>query len=291
MKKSAKLMIAMLLVVLLVSTLVACGETGGTGGTGTTDTKHTITFDCDGGSEVLPITQDHNTLVVKPTDPQKAGHIFEGWYKDRNFATIFDFATELLTKDITIYAKWSNLLSFEETTDGGVALTKYSGSEESVVVPSTYNGKAVTSIKQGAFEGCNNLTSITLPFVGGTLDGANSTVFGYIFGASSYSDNKTAVPASLKTVVITGGTSIKDNAFRFCGSLTGVTIPDSATSIGKWAFSNCASLASVTIGSGVKNIGYNAFQYCKGLTSIVIPDSVESIEKEAFRKCSGLTSI
>ncbi|MEG2541025.1 MAG: leucine-rich repeat protein, partial [Clostridia bacterium] len=268
MKKSAKLIMAMLLVVLLVVTLAACGETGGTG---TRDINCTITFDSNGGSEVLPITQDSNTLVVKPTDPTKAGHIFEGWYKDRNFATIFDFATELLTKDITIYAKWSNLLAFEETTDGGVALTKYSGSEESVVVPSIYNGKSVTSIKQGAFNGCNNLTSITLPFVGGTLEGANSTVFGYIFGASSYSDNKTFVPASLKTVVITGGTSIKDSAFRYCGSLTVVTIPDSATSIGKWAFDSCSSLASVTIGSGVKNIGYNAFQYCKGLTSIVIP--------------------
>jgi hypothetical protein len=47
----------------------------------------------------------------------------------------------------------------------------------------------VTSIGSGAFSGCSGLTSITLPFVGGSATATTagvSTLFGYIFGTGSY---------------------------------------------------------------------------------------------------------
>ena len=110
----------------------------------------------------------------------------------------------------------------------------------SITIPSS-----VTSIGANAFSGCDSLESITLPFVGATLDGTEDTHFGYIFGASSYSYNDNYVPSSLKTVVITGGTSIGEYAFRDCGSLISITIPSSVTSIGSWAFYECYSLVEV----------------------------------------------
>ena len=51
-----------------------------------------------------------------------------------------------------------------------------------------------------------------------TLDGTSNTHFGYIFGASSYS-NTGYVPTSLKEVIITGGSSIGYAAFDNCSSL------------------------------------------------------------------------
>ena len=86
-------------------------------------------------------------------------------------------------------------------------------------------------------------------------------------------------------------TSIGEQAFSYCDSLTSITIPDSVTSIGMQAFSSCDSLTSVTIGNGVKKIGEHAFSFCDSLTSITIPNSVTSIGNEAFRYCSSLTSI
>ena len=41
--------------------------------------KYTITFDTDGGSEVLPIIQDYGSLVIAPISPTKVGHTFNGW--------------------------------------------------------------------------------------------------------------------------------------------------------------------------------------------------------------------
>ena len=86
-------------------------------------------------------------------------------------------------------------------------------------------------------------------------------------------------------------TSIGNEAFDDCSSLTSITIPNSVTSIRDWAFDNCSSLTSVTIPNSVTSIGYAAFRDCSSLTSITIPESVTSIEYHAFEGCSSLTSI
>ena len=190
-------------------------------------------------------------------------------------------------------------------------------------------GNSVTSIGSSAFENCDSLTSITIPFVGATKDGTENTHFGYIFGASSGVNNKSYVPNSLKTVVITGGTRIGGVAFYYCDSLTSVTIGNGVTNIGSSAFEgckiakatipasaisaipksnlkevvitsgiigssafdNCSSLTSVTIGSGVESIGSSAFDNCSSLTSVTIGSGVESIGSSAFSSCDSLTSV
>ena len=111
----------------------------------------------------------------------------------------------------------------------------------------------------------------------------------------NYSDNPSPARQkkdSVKKVVIEDGvTSIGNDAFSACRSLTSITIPNSVTSIGAYAFQNCSSLTSITIPDGVTSIGKSAFSYCSSLTSITISDSVTSIGDYAFRNCSRLTSI
>ena len=86
-------------------------------------------------------------------------------------------------------------------------------------------------------------------------------------------------------------TSIGNDAFSKCLSLTSITIPNSVTSIGEWAFFDCSSLTSITIPNSVTSIGVNAFNGCSSLTSITIPNSVTTIGNGAFAGCSSLTSI
>ena len=85
-------------------------------------------------------------------------------------------------------------------------------------------------------------------------------------------------------------TSIGDGAFAGT-SLTSVTIPNSVTSIGDWAFSYCTGLTSVTMPDSVTSIGDGAFYGCASLNNITLPDSVTSIGVSAFRGCSSLTSV
>ena len=86
-------------------------------------------------------------------------------------------------------------------------------------------------------------------------------------------------------------TSIEDNAFEYCRSLTSVTIGGGVISIGNQAFKGCNSLMEVTIINGVTSIGSSAFNGCSSLTSIIIPESVTSIGNNAFSYCSSLTNV
>ena len=85
-------------------------------------------------------------------------------------------------------------------------------------------------------------------------------------------------------------TTIGDQAFISCSSLTSVTIGNSVTTIGSFAFYDCDLLTSVTIGNSVTTIGDDAFCDCTRLTSVTIPDSVTTIGRNPFLGCSSLTA-
>ncbi len=67
--------------------------------------------------------------------------------------------------------------------------------------------------------------------------------------------------------------SISDGAFRWCGSLANLTIPDSVRSIGNRTFSGCDSLTSLPLPAGVTDIGEDAFDGCEELTLAVTKGS------------------
>ena len=100
---------------------------------------------------------------------------------------------------------------------------------------------------------------------------------------------------------ITSGNTVEVvGVFTAYGGYFGVVIPSTVTyngttyrvtSIGGSAFRNCGLLTSVTIPNSVTSIGGSAFSGCSGLTSVTIPNSVTSIGDYVFSNCSGLTSI
>ncbi len=123
-----------------------------------------------------------------------------------------------------------------------------------------------TAIAAHAFDGCADLTSVTIP---------------------------------------DSVTTIGEYAFRGCSGLTAIVIPDSVTTIGNWAFGECSSLADITMSVSVINFGSNVFvdtawyeeqaddsvlylgQYCLGAKgtitgNLVINDGTTCIAADAF---------
>lgn len=65
-----------------------------------------IHFESNGGSVVDDIEQTaFNVPAEKPTDPERDGYTFTGWYTDEDCTQIFDWSLGL-KKDITLYAGW-----------------------------------------------------------------------------------------------------------------------------------------------------------------------------------------
>ncbi len=135
--------------------------------------------------------------------------------------------------------------------------------------------------KTGTVTDCDS--SVTKANIPHTIKGVTVTSIGDQAFYNCTSLTSVTIPDSV--------TSIGDRAFRYCISLTSVTIPDSVTSIGDSAFYGCESLTSVTIPDSVTSIGSCAFYGCASLTSVTIPDSVTSIGGSAFYGCTSLTSV
>lgn len=108
----------------------------------------------------------------------------------------------------------------------------------------------------GLFVGCNNLTELTLPFVGVDKQGnSNKFHFGRYFDKSGNNP--------------TGYTTVTSNqsTYYIPSSLVSVTILGGE--IYQKTFENCTMLTNVTIGSKVSCVEANAFKGCSNLSSAV----------------------
>ncbi len=280
--------------------------------------EYTISFENDGGIAIEPITQDYDTTVLEPADPTKEGYRFVGWFSDEALSVPYIFST-MPAEDITVYAKWSAVLIEDDPTDYTFNLldndtyevTGYIGLNKTLVIPSSYLGKAVTSIGDEVFFECASLTSVFIP--------SSVTNIGEGAFAGCASLTNITIPSSV--------TNIGEGAFAGCSSLTDIivedgnlnyssqdgvlfdklkltlirypagktdeiyTIPSSVTTIGNRAFFLCSSITSITIPSSVTSIEDGAFAICTSLISITIPSSVTSIGDDAFIYCTNLKSI
>lgn len=212
-----------------------------------------------------------NTVKTKNVTTEKAGR------KRRIIIAIALFCIIGLLAIVSILWLTSpnQVLQYEENADGYTVVGCKKSFVSTVKIPAEHNGKPVTNIGNRAFDGCTNLTRVTIP-------DSVTNIGNYAFICCTGLTNIT-IPNSV--------TSIGVGAFGFCTSLTSVAIPNNVTSIDQFTFDGCTGLTNISIGSGVTSIGFGAFRDCTSLTSITIPDSITYIGGSAFEGCTSLTAV
>lgn len=101
----------------------------------------TVTFDRQDGSSVETQTnRSYGEKLVKPEAPTREDYAFQGWYKESDCTTAWDFANDTLTaENVTLYAKWRKVRfkvggtvkdSDGNTVVGGATVTLMKGSEQ-----------------------------------------------------------------------------------------------------------------------------------------------------------------
>ena len=111
----------------------------------------------------------------------------------------------------------------------------------------------------------------------------------YFTGLTSIVENAFGGCDSLTSVIIPNGvTTIGNYAFGYCPNLTSVIIPNGVTTIGNYAFMNDSRLTNIDFPESLRIIGSQAFDHCTSLIYLFIPASVISITSHAFLGCSGL---
>lgn len=107
---------------------------------------YTVDFNMMGhGTQVSSQTIEYDKKVSKPADPSQAGCIFDGWYSDSACKYRWNFDSDSIKQNTTIYAKWiveGYTVSFEMQGHGGAVLPATCGYEETIAEPSPVPNEA-----------------------------------------------------------------------------------------------------------------------------------------------------
>ena len=66
----------------------------------------TVSFNSGGGSLIGNATVIRGATFPEPVAPIRAGFIFKGWYKEATFVNPWNFTTNTVTGNITLFARW-----------------------------------------------------------------------------------------------------------------------------------------------------------------------------------------
>ncbi len=106
-KKNYVLLLVALVIMSFI--MVACSgneniNPSNSGGT-TPDVVYIVTFNSNGGSDIAYIQAAKGEKISAPTQPTRDHYTFDGWYKDSSFASEWDFDSDVVNSNITLYAK------------------------------------------------------------------------------------------------------------------------------------------------------------------------------------------
>ena len=278
--------------------------------------KFTVGFETNGGTPP-PTSQavEVGGLVTEATGITKEGYFLTGWCIDIGCTKPWNFESDIVTDDITLYAKWDFILPLADISLVSAYLAAQTGGntpDNPVYLPVQIDLGDMPSPDSG-WEELLGTIDVRNKYV--NLDLSACTINGTEFNpgtapAGRYRVVAITIPDTAKSITdgdwemgtfryftnlksfnSAGLTSIGGDAFSLCTSLAQITLPEGLTSIGDGAFYGCSGLTEITLPEGIGSIGECAFAECTSLTEITLPSTLTSIGDYAFGNCTSLTEI
>ena len=194
----------------------------------------------------------------------------------------------------------------------GGALICYNGTSKDVVLPeyiatispyaflrnqninSFYADENLTTIGEGAFYECTNLSDVSVTNMVSYIDAdafcetawQNSQPDFAVLGDSilvAYNGDESVLS------VPTGVRQIAPNAFYENSHIKNVELPSTVFAVGERAFMNCSELATVELNTGLVMIADEAFANCTNLVDVTTPVTLSRLGDGAFINCSKLS--
>lgn len=135
--------------------------------------KYTVTFNSMGGSFVESTTNiSADSLINAPANPTRNGFSFSGWYREMATTTRWNFSTDTVNSNITLYAKWI-------TNDSPSVVPPSTSLPPSSIVPSSSNSSSSSEPSSSVVPSSSNtLSSTSIPPSGSISSSINSSSYG-----------------------------------------------------------------------------------------------------------------
>ena len=105
---------------------------------------HTVLFESNGGNEIASQTVNYGSKATDPGEQTREGFTFGGWFTDDgDFNTQWNFATDVVIADITLYAKWEQCVKLEQS---GYSVTVWGGINGTASITSEPWGRQLDKI-------------------------------------------------------------------------------------------------------------------------------------------------
>lgn len=158
--------------------------------------KYTVTFDSNGHG-TAPAQQQiaEGEKIEKPDDLVSEGYTFEGWYKEVSCENEWNFNTDVVNCNITLYAKWietSCVVTFDSNGNGFAPTSQYVRVGMKVIEPSTMFAEGFDFVGWYKEPNCENEWNFATDVVNGNLTlyakwTRNSVVAGGVIGSCKWS--------------------------------------------------------------------------------------------------------
>ena len=223
-------------------------------------TTVTVTFNSQSGSAVASQEVGNGGKVTKPADPTRANNIFDGWYKEAACTNPWNFSTDIVTSNTTLYAKWKlrdpqkPVISTHPSSG-----TVTTGTARSLTVTASVSDGGVISYQWYKSDGASASGTLISGATGATYaapTGTAGTFYYYVVVTNTITGNPTTASVTSNTATLTVNDRVNAAAPVISTQPAGATVTVSA-----------GSTRQLTVAAGVSDGGVLSYQWYSNTTA------------------------